>query len=166
MNQLGKEIRRLRQEKGWTQTELAVYAGSSQPTVNQIESGARNPSTRTLQKIAGALGADVADFFPKAQRSLPLEFEGRRAGTNDDIREWLRQLLLSRIPPEELPDDALAELRRLAAGERPRGWFVEKTPDEALRDEQEFSQQVSDAFNETVQEDLVRGISEKEARIT
>lgn len=67
MSEVAREIRRLRKEKDWTQTELAVYAGSSQPTINQIESGARNPSTRTLEKIAGALGVEVRDLFPKAE---------------------------------------------------------------------------------------------------
>jgi len=73
MSSIGKEIKRLREEKGLSQAELAVYAGSSQPTVNQIESGKRNPSTRTLEKLAGALEVEVADLFPKDQASLPFE---------------------------------------------------------------------------------------------
>lgn len=73
MSEIGKEIRRIREGKGWSQAELAVYAGSSQPTVNQIESGKRNPSTATLVKLARALEVEVADFFPKAQASLSFE---------------------------------------------------------------------------------------------
>ena len=73
MSEVGKEIRRLRLEKCWSQGQLGVYAGSSQPTVNQIETGRRNPSTTTLQKLARALGVEVADLFPKAQIPLPLE---------------------------------------------------------------------------------------------
>jgi putative transcriptional regulator len=78
MSEIGKEIRRLREEKNWSQAQLAVYAGSSQPTVNQIESGKRNPSTRTLEKLAEALGAEVGDLFPKAPvpLRLPLEAAG------------------------------------------------------------------------------------------
>ena len=76
MSEIGKEIRRMREGKGWSQAELAVYATSSQPTVNQIESGKRNPSTRTLEKLAGALGVEVADLFPKGQAPLQLELEG------------------------------------------------------------------------------------------
>ena len=70
MSEIGREIRRLREGKNWSQAQLAVYAGSSQPTVNQIESGKRNPSTRTLQKLAEALGVGVADLFPKGQAPL------------------------------------------------------------------------------------------------
>jgi transcriptional regulator with XRE-family HTH domain len=73
MSGIGQEIRRLRGERNWTQAQLAVYAGSSQPTVNQIESGRRNPSTRTVEKLAEALGVEVADLFPKGQAPLPFE---------------------------------------------------------------------------------------------
>jgi transcriptional regulator with XRE-family HTH domain len=42
---VGEEVKRLRQAKGWTQEQLAVYAGSSQPTVNLLglESEIRAP---------------------------------------------------------------------------------------------------------------------------
>ncbi len=80
MSDIGREIKRLREERGWTQAQLAVYAESSQPTVNQVESGKRNPSTRTLEKLARALGVEVSVLFPKAQSALPLEDGvGRRA---------------------------------------------------------------------------------------
>jgi transcriptional regulator with XRE-family HTH domain len=35
--------------------------------VSQIENGVRNPSAVTLQKLAGALDAEVTDFFPKVK---------------------------------------------------------------------------------------------------
>jgi transcriptional regulator with XRE-family HTH domain len=72
MSGVGEEVKRLRQAKGWTQEQLAVYAGSSQPTVNLLEAGKRNPSATTLEKLAQALGVEVADFFPKVlRRSSP-----------------------------------------------------------------------------------------------
>lgn len=80
---VGKEVRRRRKEKGWSQAQLAVYAESSQPTVNQIESGVRNPSTRTLEKIAQALGVEISDLFPKAQ--APLLEEDRQQEGRDAV---------------------------------------------------------------------------------
>jgi transcriptional regulator with XRE-family HTH domain len=68
---VGEEVKRLRQAKGWTQEQLAVYAGSSQPTVNLLETGKRNPSAATLEKIARALEVEVVDLFPKPQTSQP-----------------------------------------------------------------------------------------------
>jgi transcriptional regulator with XRE-family HTH domain len=68
---VGEEVKRLRQAKGWTQEQLAVYAGSSQPTVNLLEAGKRNPSAATLEKLARALEVEVVDLFPKPQTLQP-----------------------------------------------------------------------------------------------
>jgi transcriptional regulator with XRE-family HTH domain len=68
---VGNEVKRLRQAKGWTQEQLAVYAGSSQPTVNLLEAGKRNPSAATLEKLARALEVQVVDLFPKPQTLQP-----------------------------------------------------------------------------------------------
>ena len=70
---VGQQIRRFREAKGWNQAELAVYAGIGPSGISQIETGKRNPSAATLQKIADALGVGVADFFPKAEAAeVPL----------------------------------------------------------------------------------------------
>src|ERR671910_3783346 len=71
MSGVGEEVKRLRQAKGWTQEQLAVYAGSSQPTVNLLEAGKRNPSAATLDKLARALEVEVVDLFPKQQAPQP-----------------------------------------------------------------------------------------------
>src|SRR5215207_11166029 len=70
---VGREIRRLREARGWSQAKLAGDTGMGVSGISQIETGARNPSAVTLSKIAGALGVDVGDLFPKVQNALPLE---------------------------------------------------------------------------------------------
>jgi len=70
MDEIGREIRRLREEKGWTQAKLAVDAGIGVSAVSLIEAGKRNPSATTLAKIAEALGVGVADLFPLGQAPL------------------------------------------------------------------------------------------------
>lgn len=42
---------------------LSREAGISTETVYAIEHGKRQPSVRTLEKIARALGVEVKDFF-------------------------------------------------------------------------------------------------------
>ena len=107
MSSVGEEVKRLRQAKGWTQEQLAVYAGSSQPTVNLLEAGKRNPSAATLEKLARALGVEVVDLFPKAQSPLP-DFEEERplATTTEAARGWLRahNALLLSLTEEALSD--------------------------------------------------------------
>ena len=68
-----EELKRLREEKGWSQTRLAQESGVDRATINQVEGGRRSPTIATLELLASALGAEVADFFPKAQAPLPLD---------------------------------------------------------------------------------------------
>lgn len=75
---VGREIRRRREAKGWSQAKLAAAADMGVSGVSQIETGTRNPSAITLEKLAGALGIEVADLFPKAQAPLSLEDDEQR----------------------------------------------------------------------------------------
>jgi transcriptional regulator with XRE-family HTH domain len=68
---VGKEIRRLREARRWSQAKLAGASGMGTSGISQIETGARNPSAVTLSKIAEALGVEVRDLFPLDQAPLP-----------------------------------------------------------------------------------------------
>jgi transcriptional regulator with XRE-family HTH domain len=92
MSGVGEEVKRLRQAKGWTQEQLAVYAGSSQPTVNLLEAGKRNPSATTLEKLARALEVEVVDLFPKAQAQLPLNDPADVTGDPVEAATMIRAL--------------------------------------------------------------------------
>jgi transcriptional regulator with XRE-family HTH domain len=81
-----EELTRIRNERGWSQQRLADESGVNKATINQIERGRRSPNVETLEKLADALGAEVADFFPKAQAPLPLDFADSGA-----ITELLRR---------------------------------------------------------------------------
>lgn len=93
-----EELTRLRTDRGWSQQRLADEADVDKATVNQIERGRRSPNVETLEKLAGALGVGVADFFPKAQAPLfPHEqvAEPRRphvVPALPEVEEWVRGL--------------------------------------------------------------------------
>ena len=54
-------LRRMREEKGWTQRDLAKQAKVTPGYVAQLEMGVRkNPSLETLKRLAKALGVPVA----------------------------------------------------------------------------------------------------------
>lgn len=53
---VGKNLSRLRQEKGLTQEELAARSGFSQQYLSGLERGQRNPTVVTLYELALALG--------------------------------------------------------------------------------------------------------------
>ncbi|MPZ89335.1 MAG: helix-turn-helix domain-containing protein [Nitriliruptorales bacterium] len=50
---------RLRVDAGLTQQELADRMGTSRPAVARLEGGAGNPTLRTLQRLAAAVGRRI-----------------------------------------------------------------------------------------------------------
>jgi transcriptional regulator with XRE-family HTH domain len=67
---IGRGIRKLRKQKGWSQTELAKAAGLTLQTISLIETAKTNPSIFDLEEIAGALGATVPGLIAAARKSL------------------------------------------------------------------------------------------------
>src|SRR5215211_6809183 len=63
-------VRQIRKERGWSQERTAAEAGIDRVTLVHIESGKSSPTVDTLQKLADALGVEVADFFPRTQSAL------------------------------------------------------------------------------------------------
>lgn len=56
-------FKELRTARGLSIRKLAEEAGVSTETIYSVEHGKRQPSVRTLGKIARALDAEVRDFF-------------------------------------------------------------------------------------------------------
>jgi transcriptional regulator with XRE-family HTH domain len=64
---LGKRVRELRRERGYSQEKLAEHAGIHENHVRRIEGGTANPSYIVLVKIAKALGVTASELL----HSLP-----------------------------------------------------------------------------------------------
>ncbi len=63
-NNISKNIRRIRQEKGMSQDRLSKKADLALNTIVKIETGENpNPTAETLKKIAKALDISVGDLF-------------------------------------------------------------------------------------------------------
>jgi transcriptional regulator with XRE-family HTH domain len=60
---LGKNVRRLRQQKGLTQEELAFEAEIDLTYVGGLERGKRNPSLIVMARIADALSVPLAKLL-------------------------------------------------------------------------------------------------------
>jgi transcriptional regulator with XRE-family HTH domain len=60
---LGRRIRQLRTDKGWSQERLAEEAGMHRTYMWGIEQGMRNPSVRHLIRLADALEIPVKGLF-------------------------------------------------------------------------------------------------------
>lgn len=56
---MGESIRELRIAQGWTQEQLAEIAGITSSNIGRIEAGRYAVSLDVLNKIAGALSAEL-----------------------------------------------------------------------------------------------------------
>lgn len=59
---VGANVRRLRQERGLTQEQLAFEAQIDLTYLGGIERGKRNPSLLVIARIATAVGAEPSDL--------------------------------------------------------------------------------------------------------
>jgi len=62
----GDRIRKLREDRGWTQEKLASEAGISKGFLSDVESSNRNISSEYVLRIANALGASL-DFILRGE---------------------------------------------------------------------------------------------------
>ena len=59
----GKTVRSLREERGYSQEELAERAGLHRNYVGGVERGERNVALENIVKLAGALAIRTKDLF-------------------------------------------------------------------------------------------------------
>jgi transcriptional regulator with XRE-family HTH domain len=60
---LAAQLKYRRLSKGWSQEQLAERASIQRSYIADLERGSRNPSVRTLVKLANALSITVANLF-------------------------------------------------------------------------------------------------------
>lgn len=60
---LARNLRRLREQKGWSQEKFAFEANIHRTYVSDIERGARNPTITVVEKLAVPLGVTASDLL-------------------------------------------------------------------------------------------------------
>jgi XRE family transcriptional regulator, regulator of sulfur utilization len=60
---LAERIKSLRHSKGWSQEQLSERASMQRSYLGDLERGFRNPSIRTLVKLANAFGVSIMALF-------------------------------------------------------------------------------------------------------
>jgi transcriptional regulator with XRE-family HTH domain len=64
---VGRNVKRVRQEKGLTQEQLAELSGFSQQYISGLEQGRRNPTIVSLYELATALGVSHMELVRSAE---------------------------------------------------------------------------------------------------
>ena len=67
-----ENLRAIRHSKHYTQIQLSEKADLSPSIIGDIESGRRNPTLQTIEKIALALDVPVHQLFYDTQAEYPL----------------------------------------------------------------------------------------------
>jgi transcriptional regulator with XRE-family HTH domain len=60
---VGGHVKRIRQEKGLTQEQLAAASGFSQQYISGLEQGRRNPTIVTIYELSLALAVSYLDLL-------------------------------------------------------------------------------------------------------
>lgn len=70
---VGENIKKIREEKGMTQKELAEKCGIIYQTIGKYERGLLNPKMETLVKIANAMDVYASDLLKGVNNDLSLD---------------------------------------------------------------------------------------------
>jgi transcriptional regulator with XRE-family HTH domain len=108
-DRVGERIRRFREDRRLSLSQLAANAGVSKGYLSSLENDprARRPSAETLYAVATALGVTLADLMGRRVLATPA------AGIPDSLREFAAE---QRLPESDLQMLASIQFR----GEQPR----------------------------------------------
>lgn len=89
---VGRRIRRLRERRGTTQTELASRANLTRTSLSNIEAGRQRISVRALLEMAAALNVSPAELLPdlRQTRSTNIQVLVDRGANRDEAEALLR----------------------------------------------------------------------------
>lgn len=115
---LGDRIRRLREDRGWIQKELAAAAGVPREWLSTVETGAvESPSAERLDLIAAALNVDTRYLLTgeSGQERIAIAVDADAVGDVSEFASWppvIRHLVLmtgraarALLPIEHAPDE-------------------------------------------------------------
>ena len=68
--QVGRNLKRLRKEKGWSQEKLAFESGLHRTYISGIERGARNPTIVILARLAETLRITVEQLVISREEGI------------------------------------------------------------------------------------------------
>lgn len=101
-NGIGDRIRRLRKERGWTQTDLAERVGSTKRSIVYYEGDAKYPPAPILAAMAGAFGVSMeALMAPEEPERKPAKDEPDLLNDADDRRLWKRFQMVKQLPEND-----------------------------------------------------------------
>ena len=84
---LGTVVARLRQQRSWTQSQLATSVGLSQPVISRIEAGKVQPDAFVYGKLAAAFGLSVEALDRQVHEAMAATKRAAEAVSDGD-KSW------------------------------------------------------------------------------
>ena len=108
MIEIAKTVRALRDERRWSQEELAEASGLGRRLIAGLEVGEHEPTLGTLTALARGLGVPVRALFPRRPAGARPPMEGR------DESSFANRMRAARAAAGEIGQVTLAERAGLA----------------------------------------------------
>ena len=98
---IGERIRRLRQERGWTQTDLAERVGCSKRAMVYYENDGKYPPAPILAAMAGAFGVTIETLMAPEEPERKTRLDDPDLLNSEDRRLWKRLQQLKSLPERD-----------------------------------------------------------------
>jgi transcriptional regulator with XRE-family HTH domain len=99
-NLVGENLKNIRKSMGLTQEEVALRSGLTQGYINQLESGKRMFTQKSLERIARGLNISIVDFFKEKVEGVKEDVAGYEV--SKEVPAYKREVLalLDELPPQ------------------------------------------------------------------
>ena len=120
---LGDKVRYAREQLGLTTQILAERAGVSQPYISEIENGNKNPSAKTIMKLAAALNVPGEFLLRNDVKTLAeMDIEAAVKNKLDSSKYFpyfvtVDRAIASEVTPDELLD-AIQFINKCKSGKK------------------------------------------------
>ncbi|MBN2483950.1 MAG: cupin domain-containing protein [Candidatus Omnitrophica bacterium] len=160
MKTVGKKIKRIREDYGFTLRQLAADMGVSASLLSQIETGKASPSLSTLKGIADCLGVTIARLIdePQKQKDVFVMKEKQRKSSKKEAEGMTIHMLTSPDINKQMEPLLFKLEKKASSGEKPYQHFgqefvlVLKGALELVLDETEYVLRKGDSiyFNSSI----------------
>lgn len=86
---VGKAIRRLREERGLTQTDLGTAVGLTRTSISNVEKGRQKMLLHTFYDVAETLMADLSTILPRQGQAITSEEQKLPTNISPSEREFI-----------------------------------------------------------------------------
>jgi transcriptional regulator with XRE-family HTH domain len=104
---VGRNVKRIRLEKGLTQEQFAERSGFTQQYLSGLEQGKRNPTILSLYELALALDVDQVALVAPDEAAMEEEAR-RRAPSNGDVKAGGARIKRGKAKAAPSPSDGRA----------------------------------------------------------